>query len=100
MTTTLLSEIVGPGHCGWDSTIWLRLDGSLFIRDPRGVLRAETAGRYEPRASLPKTARSTGYHDAGRTIWRVPTDPDSIYMVTAGGVERWPRAVDPFMGCM
>lgn len=100
VNTTVLSEIVGPEHCGWESTIWLRLDGALFIRDPRGVLRADTVGAYEAHATLPRTARSTGYHDAGRIIWRVPTDADSIYVVSTGGVERWPRATDPMMGCM
>ena len=100
VNTTVLSEIVGPEHCGWESTIWLRLDGALFIRDPRGVLRANTVGAYEAHATQPRTARSTGYPDAGRIIWRVPTDADSIYVVSTGGVERWPRATDPMMGCM
>ena len=78
---------------------WLHLDGDLFIRDPIGVLRADTVRAYDGHATLPKAARSTGYHEGGRTIWRVATDHDSIYVVTSDGVERWPRAKDNTMGC-
>jgi hypothetical protein len=97
--TTIVHEITGPEHCGWESTSWLQLDGDLFIRDPIGVLRADTVRAYDGHATLPKAARSTGYQEGGRTIWRVATDHDSIYVVTADGVERWPRAKDHTMGC-
>jgi hypothetical protein len=96
--TTIIAEIQGPGHCGWESTIWLRLEDALYLRDPKGVLEQAAVGRFDPDVTLPKAARSTGYHEGGRSIWR-DGDPDTIYVVMADRVERWPRALDRFMGC-
>lgn len=96
--TTILHEIQGPGHCGWESTIWLRLDGELYLRDPDDVLEEAVVGSFDPDVALPTDAQSTGYHEGGRTIWR-DDDPAAIYVVMADRVERWPRALDPFMGC-
>lgn len=96
--TTTVHETQGPGHCGWESTTWLRLDGALYLRDPTGVLEQAAVGQFDPDVTLPTDARSTGYHEEGRTIWR-DGDPDAIYVVIADRVERWPRALDPFMGC-
>ena len=97
--TTIVHETQGPGHCGWESTTWLRLDRALYLRDPTGVLEESTVGHFDPVVTLPKEARSTGYHEGGRMIWR-DSDPDAIYVVMADRVERWPRALDPFMGCV
>ena len=96
--TTIVHETQGPGHCGWESTIWLRLDGALFLRDSKGVLEQAVVGDFDPDVTLPTDARSTGYHEGGRTIWR-DGDPDAIYVVMVDRVERWPRALDPSMGC-
>jgi hypothetical protein len=98
LAPVVIEEIQGPEHCGWESTTWLRLRGALYIRDPQGLLTASTIGRFEPDAVLPTDARSTGFHQDGRTIWQTG-DPSVIYVVTSNQVERWPRAVDPTMGC-
>ena len=95
--TTVLREFPGPEHCGWESTIWLTLDGTQYIRDPLGVLAEHSAGSFDPDATLPDGATSTGYYDQGRTIWRSP-DGDSIYVVMADHAERWFR-LDPETGC-
>lgn len=98
MPTTRIHEIRGPGHCGWESTTWLRLDGPRYIRDPDSVLEVATVLPFDPDVALPDDARSTGYHEGERTIWR-NDDPDAIYVVIADRVERWPRATDE-LGCM
>jgi hypothetical protein len=94
--STLL-ERQGPGHCGWETTTWLGLKGIAFIRDPAGILQSQTFGAYEPDATLPPHAASTGYTVGGRTIWQ-GSDPEAIYVVSADQVERWPALV-PGTGC-
>ncbi len=96
--TTVVHESQGPEHCGWGSTIWLRVEGALYLRDPNGVLTEAVVGSFDPDVPLPTDARSTGYHEGGRTIWR-DEDPAAIYVVMADRAERWPRALDPFLGC-
>jgi hypothetical protein len=94
--STLL-ERQGPGHCGWETTTWLGLIDTVFIRDPDGILQTQTLGAYEPDATLPPDAVSTGYTLGGRTIWQ-GSDPEAIYVVSADHVERWPALV-PGTGC-
>ncbi len=45
--------IAGPGHCGWQSTVWLRRRGNLYLRDPEGVLAS--AGRASVRGAAVAT---------------------------------------------
>jgi hypothetical protein len=94
--STLL-ETEGGGDCTWESTTILHLKDSAFVRDPPGLLRAHTLGSYEPAATLPADAVSTGYTLGGRTIWQ-GSDPNAIYVVSADHVERWP-AISPEFGC-
>jgi hypothetical protein len=96
--TTIIHEIAGPGHCDWETTIWLHIEGDLFLRDPDGVLAGATVGTFDPDVALPPDAESTGYHEGDRTIWR-DGDPDAIYVVLPDRVERWPRAIEE-LGCM
>jgi len=96
--TTIIHEIKGPGHCDWESTIWLSVDGEVFLRDPNDVLTGATIDSFDPDVVLPPEAESTGYHEGGRTIWR-DDDPDAIYVVLSDRVERWPRTIDA-LGCM
>ncbi len=95
-TTTIL-EMQGPRHCDWQSATFLTVDGVTYLRDPQGVLAGEVVVPFESDVKLPATARSTGYREGGRTIWR-NGDPRSIYVVRADRTERWPQAADQ-IGC-
>lgn len=96
-TTTIL-ETQGPAHCDWQSTTWLSLDSSLYLRDPKGVLEHDVVVPFGSDVKLPGDARSTGYHQGSRTIWR-NGDLGSIYVVSADRTELWPRPMDE-LGCM
>ena len=96
--TTTLSETHGASHCDWESVTWLTLGGVSYLRDPLDRLKFELIVPFERAATLPDGARSTGYHEGGRTIW-LTDDPSVIYVVTADGAERWPQPADQ-IGCM
>jgi hypothetical protein len=98
--TTLARTIVGPAHCGWESTVWLFLDGSsrLYLRDPLGVLREHWVGDYVASTTLPDDAETTGLRSRDRELFTTPNE-DFVYIQTPDGVERWPRSNDPFIGC-
>jgi hypothetical protein len=91
---------IGPSHCGWESTIWLHLDDGrrLYLRDPVGVLRDATIGPFLASTRLPAVATSTGWRSRDRELYLTP-DPGYVYVQTPDAVERWPRAIDPMMGC-
>jgi hypothetical protein len=74
------------------------LIGQLECDGPPASIGGEVGERFDPDVTLPKAARLTGYPEGGRSIWG-DGDPDAIYVVMADRVERWPRALDPFMGC-
>lgn len=89
----------GPGHCGWESTIFLQFEGVQYVRDPQGVLADATVAQFDADVALPEDAVDTGLHTDD---WRLhtTTDGDAVYVVTrAGSVERWGRAKDE-IGCM
>lgn len=112
----------GSEQCGWQSAVIVHLawpvgtvsqtgnDMRQFIRDPQGVistqLQAELRTIDLPQAAtsargaagVPPNAADTGYRLEGLALWLSPTDPDGIYIVSPGDVERWPRA-DPVVDC-
>jgi hypothetical protein len=104
-TGRILTDIAGPGHCDWQSARMLHLatpEGTLdkqYVRDPEGVF--DGLGLLEDYAEgveLPADATFSGYRTAdGQELWFTPEDV-AAYVVTAHGVERWPRA-DPPIGC-
>ncbi len=97
--TTRVHTIAGPGHCGWQSTVWLFRADALYLRDPGGVFRPQTVRPYAEPASLPASAVDTGLHSIR---WRLFTSPQRkvAWMVRPdGGVEAWPRSKDPGLGC-
>lgn len=97
---TGVSTTTGPGHCGWESTVWLRMDDEMFLRDPLGIFADRTIGRYREEDRLPGTAIPTGYRNVRWQLFRAP-DGDSVLMLTpTGRVEVWPRSSDPFLGCV
>jgi hypothetical protein len=100
LPTTAVRTVVGPGHCGWESTVWLFTDGDkrLYIRDPLKVLQHVEVGRYLDGATMPKDAVTSGYKSVDRELFTTP-NKDFVYIRTPSGVERWPRSTDTMIGC-
>lgn len=91
--------IVGPAHCGWQSTVWMFIDDkNLFLRDPTGIFADVEVGAYLPDTSLPSDAHDTGLTSHGRRLFTVP-DGSAVFVKTSTAVERWPRSTDPLIGC-
>jgi hypothetical protein len=97
VSTETIRSSPGPGHCGWDSAIWLRVGGSLYFRDPAGVMGAWTATTFDATAQLPATALDTGFRSGEWSLW-LDHEGDA-YLVSASQSERWPRSLDPYIGC-
>jgi hypothetical protein len=98
VSTETIRSIAGPGHCGWDSATWLHVDGALYFRDPTGVMAEWTATAFEADASLPPTATDTGYRSGDIALWLDPGG--DAYVVLPDRIERWPRSLDPLIGCL
>ncbi|MEO8437833.1 MAG: hypothetical protein ABI562_05180 [Chloroflexota bacterium] len=99
VTSTTVRTLVGPAHCGWESTVWMFIDDkTLFLRDPTGVFADIEVGPFLLDATLPSDAHETGLSSNGRRLFTVPSG-DAVYIQTSTRVERWPRSTDPFMGC-
>jgi hypothetical protein len=98
VSTETVRSVPGPGHCGWDSAIWLDVGGNLYFRDPAGVMDEWTATPFEPDADLPAGAVDTGFRTGEWSLWLDPGG--DAYLVSPASVERWPRSTDPFIGCM
>jgi hypothetical protein len=81
----------GDARCGWESTVWLRIDDRLYVRDPAGLLRNAVAGGYLASTELPRDAVPTGLSSWGRELFASP-DFASVWIRTGAVVERWPRA--------
>lgn len=99
---SIVQANLGPGHCGWESMVWLRLGNQitdpLYLRDPLGLFRDVTVGPYEPDAVLPPGARPTGDRSIRWELF-ITDDPDSVWIRTDTRVERWPRSRDAGIGC-
>jgi hypothetical protein len=98
VSTATIHSQPGPGHCGWDSAIWLDVGPDLYFRDPKGVMNEWTATPFDANAELPARAVDTGFRSGGRELWLDPRG--DAYLVSPGRVERWPRSTDPGIGCM
>jgi hypothetical protein len=105
-TGEILIDIAGPGHCDWQSARMLHVnqpDGTLgrqYLRDPLGVFAGipSLLDTYAEGVELPADASFSGYRTGdGLELWFTSADR-AAYVVTADGVERWPRA-DPPIGC-
>lgn len=105
-TGQILIDIAGPSHCDWQTARMLHVnqpDGSLgrqYLRDPFGVFAGIPAllDTYAEGVELPANASFSGYRTTdGLALWFTPEDR-AAYVVSADGVERWPRAEDP-IGC-
>lgn len=100
VSTEVIRSTPGPGHCGWESTIWLHFapDHALFFRDPNRVMREWTTTRFVLDAALPAEARDTGYRSGLGKLWI--KDGGDAWLVLPGRVEHWPRSIDAQIGCM
>lgn len=104
-TGLILTDIAGPGHCGWESAriLHLEIDGVLagqYLRDPAGIFAGlDLLEIYDDEnVKLPDEATFSGYRtDEGLELWFTESDR-AAYVVTPDGVERWPRARKP-IGC-
>lgn len=99
-TTDIVYSEKGPGHCGWDQTVFLTLgpDGIQYIRDPLGDLADETVMAFDPDVALPDDAIDTSLRNDKWHLFTVPSG-SAVFMRTGDGTyERWPRAREP-IGC-
>lgn len=103
----VVSTVVGPEHCGWESTVLLHLgwplghagpsssDTRIYIRDPEGVFAGELPVPFDDDAKLPRDAKYTGYHLGDTELWiSRATAAKAVYLVHGEAVERWPRHGD------
>lgn len=97
VSTETIRSIPGPGHCGWDSSIWLTVDGILYFRDPSGVMTEWTRTVFDANAQKPAAALDSGFRSDGWSLWLEPAG--DAYLVSPERIERWPRSIDPLIGC-
>jgi hypothetical protein len=101
-----LSVAAGPEHCSWQEAAYLGGSGlpaprdehgSLWARDPKGVLSHFPKAQQDFRspATLPSDAAFTGYHPGPVEVWTAPSDASEyVYLVNGEDrrdVERWVR---------
>lgn len=98
VSTATIHSQPGPGHCGWDSAIWLQVGGDVYFRDPKGVMDEWTATRFDATAELPTRAVDSGYRSGDQELWLDPGR--DAYVVSPSHTERWPRSTFPGIGCM
>lgn len=81
-------------HLGWPPGTASRFENGpnvhQYVRDPEGTFPADAlAGRYSGNATLPATARDTGFRSDKWRLW-VAADGRAAFLVRGGAVERWP----------
>jgi hypothetical protein len=96
--TDLISSLQGPGHCGWESTIFMRYLDRQYIRDPKHVLADYTDGPFDRDVELPFKAVDTGLHTQQWHVFSISSRRAVFVRTSIGRVERWPYARDE-VGC-
>ena len=79
----------GPGHCGWQSTVWLSFRDRVYVRDPLGIFVDRTVGPYVARDTLPADAHPTGFESRSRELF-ANADRKFVWVKTGEVIERWP----------
>ncbi len=105
-TGEVLTDNVGPQHCGYESARMLitgaddATTARMYVRDPNGVFGGwSLLESYAERVEMPDDAAFSGYRSPeGFELWLTGGDR-AAYVVTPEGVERWPRA-EELIGCM
>lgn len=72
----------------------------IFVRDPDG----DANGAFSTRplrldATLPKSAKDSGYRFKELELWTADRDKDYVYVVAGDTVEAWPLGRAPY-GCV
>ena len=101
---TRVRSFRGAEHCEWTDITFLLIGpderrADWYVRDPTGELRDYQRGAFDPGATLPDGATSTGWSRGGRELW-LAADEQAAYLVDAGDphdVERWPAATEPIL---
>jgi hypothetical protein len=98
--TEVVVSSPGPGHCGWQRTVFLTLgpDKAQYFRDPHGDLAEYSVVPFDPDANLPADAVDTGFHTDEWHLYTIPSGRAVFIRTKDGTVERWPRATEP-IGC-
>jgi hypothetical protein len=96
--TDVITSSVGPGHCGWERTIFLSLGDLQYFRDPHGDLEQYTVVPFHPDIRLPADATDTGFHTDDWHLFTIPSGRAVFVRTTDGTIERWPGAKEP-IGC-
>jgi hypothetical protein len=109
----VINSFSGPGHCGWDTVVFLDFgtplgstmpfaaDRQRFIRDPYGDLNryGKQADDLQTDIELPTDAKFSGYTLQDNELWILEaTTGSEVYIVNIESVEKWPR-MDPTVGC-
>jgi hypothetical protein len=96
--TDVVTSSIGPGHCGWERTIFLSLGDLQYLRDPHGELEQYTVVPFHPDARLPGDAIDTGFHTDQWHLFTIPSGRAVFVRRADGTYELWPRAKEP-IGC-
>ena len=70
----------------------------LYARDPADGFGDFQVAPPDLHATLPSTARDTGWSQDGRALWIDEVDDTFVYVVTADATEAWPR-LEQGLGC-
>ncbi len=102
--TQVVQTLPEPERCGGASTFLLigwplghaepNLDNARwYVRNPEVFMKGLLLGEFAVGVTPPQDAQYTGYHNATFQLWLARSDQDAeVYMNTANGFERWPRA--------
>jgi hypothetical protein len=86
----VIRESLGPEHCEWQSVVFLTVGGNVYISDSSGLSNEVSPRGVERVGTLPAGAADTLLRSGDRQLW-LGADDDGAYIVTPGGIERWPR---------
>ncbi len=90
------------GQCGWADVHTITFHEALgerigpiartvvFVRDPDTVVPGDRPD-FANRILTPPDAEDTGLRHGDQQLWLSASEPDSIYVIRGGMVERWPR---------
>lgn len=99
-TTDVITSSVGPGHCGWERTIFLSLgpNHTQYFRDPHHELEQYSVVPFDADVRLPDDATDTGLHTDEWHMFTIPSGRAAFMRTPDGTVELWPRARES-IGC-
>jgi hypothetical protein len=108
---SIISMLVGPGHCGWESALMLTMGWPIgekmhsrtsrqFVRDPEHLFADQSLAEYLPSVRLPADAYFSELTYGEDELWvSNDTIETRIFVVRSDVVEQWPR-VRERIGCM